>query len=324
MDIEKSPFGREEVLKGVAAVTGILAEEKRLEFLIDKQQGIPPLLVGDPLRLGQILNNLANNAVKFTETGEVLLKISVAEKMEGKVSLLFAVSDTGIGLTEEQIGKLFQSFSQADVSTTRRYGGTGLGLVISKRLVEMMGGNIWVESEPGRGSRFSFHISFEFLPDAVQAEPDLTAQKILVADDNESARRLLVSMLKSYGAEAEEASSVEEMMAKLEQGNAYSCVMLDWSVDGLESAKRIKLEHKSKIIYLANHKHGEMISAFKHAGVLDAVIDKPVLPSGLHDAIISCVLGERAQKLQQQDMRFDLKGLHVLLVEDNRFNQQLV
>src|SRR4029450_6747161 len=154
LDIETIPFTLEQVVQQVAVVTGQKAHEKGLEFLIDVPPSIPPNLMGDPLRLGQVLTNLVNNAIKFTAQGEVRLRAELVERTGDKVELRFSVSDTGIGMSQEQVAKLFHPFTQADMSTTRKHGGTGLGLTISRRLVEMMGGQIWLESTPGEGSVF--------------------------------------------------------------------------------------------------------------------------------------------------------------------------
>ncbi|HEX5364847.1 MAG TPA: response regulator, partial [Gallionella sp.] len=342
LDMEKVPFNLDAVLKGVATVISIRAEEKRLEFLIDVAHGIPQMLVGDSLRLGQVLNNLANNAVKFTETGEVAIQIRLERltpgegETYGQALLRFTVRDTGIGMTPEQIGKLFQSFSQADVSTTRKYGGTGLGLAISKRLVELMGGEIWVESTPGQGSRFTFSIPFTFLPDEFGAQPDLSKLRVLVVDDNESARHLMLSYLESFGIEAVSAPDSLDGLAVIEHadasGQAFGCVVLDWSMSGmsgLEMARRIKhelpIKQRPKIIYLSGHKHTEMINVSGAAKLLYAVINKPVTPSALFNALMACASGQRdtVQPLPENEAPPDLTGLHVLLVEDNKFNQQL-
>ncbi len=342
LDMEKAPFNLDAVLRGVAAIISIRAEEKRLEFLIDEEYGIPQVLVGDSLRLGQVLNNLANNAVKFTEAGEIVIQIRMEKQIPsqgetyGQVVLRFTVRDTGIGMTPEQIEKLFQSFSQADVSTTRKYGGTGLGLAISKRLVELMGGQIWVESTPGKGSLFTFDIPFTFLPDEAGNAPDLSGLKVLVVDDNDSARRLMLSILESFGIEAMSASDSLEGLAAIEHadesGQPFSCVILDWGMpgmSGLEVAKRIKqelpLHQRPKVIYLSGHKHTEMINVSGAVKLLDAVINKPVTPSGLLDAIMTCTSEQcKWPPLSlSQETHADLTGLHVLLVEDNKFNQQL-
>ena len=158
--MERIDFQLDEVLDHLATLVTLKAQEKGLEVLFSVSEDVPYSLVGDPLRLGQILTNLANNAVKFTERGEIIVNISLLKEENNQVELQFSVKDTGIGLTQEQIGKLFQSFSQADATTTRKFGGTGLGLTISKKLAEMMGGKIWVESQPGKGSTFIFTAVF--------------------------------------------------------------------------------------------------------------------------------------------------------------------
>src|SRR5579864_98971 len=156
LDLEQADFRLDSVLENVSSVVGQKAHDKNLEFLIAAPQGLPVNLVGDALRLGQVLINLVNNAVKFTERGEIVVTVAIEERMPNRVKLKFSVCDSGIGMTPEQTARLFQAFSQADTSTTRKYGGTGLGLSISKRLVEMMEGSIWATSEPGVGSKFQF------------------------------------------------------------------------------------------------------------------------------------------------------------------------
>ncbi|WP_435626670.1 response regulator [Candidatus Ferrigenium straubiae] len=336
LDMEKAPFSLEGVLKGVAAVISIRAEEKHIEFLIDKEFRIPQLLVGDSLRLGQVLNNLANNAVKFTEAGEVEIRIRIINRAADRVMLRFTVRDTGIGLTSEQREKLFQSFSQADVSTTRRYGGTGLGLAISKRLVELMDGRIEVESTPGQGSVFSFDISFAYLPDEARNLEYLNVLRVLVVDDNDNARRLMLSCLESFGIEAMAVSGSLEGIAAIEKAEGtekpFTCVALDWSmpgISGLEAARRIKrelpLRQQPCIIYLSGHKHTEMIHESEAAALLDAIINKPVMASNLFDALMTCNsgMGMLSSPEPGKETHVDLTGLHVLLVEDNKFNQQL-
>ncbi|HXU94300.1 MAG TPA: response regulator [Gallionella sp.] len=342
LDVEKAPFSLDAVLKSVAAIISIRAEEKRLEFLIDEEPGIPQLLVGDSLRLGQVLNNLVNNAVKFTEAGEVAVRIRKEnlipgeDENYGQVVLRFTVSDTGIGMTADQIEKLFQPFSQADVSTTRKYGGTGLGLAISGRLVELMGGEVWVESTPGEGSVFAFSIPFTFLPEEPGSVPDLSGLRVLVVDDNDSARRVMLSLLESFGIKAVPASGSMEALAAIEQadeeGQPFDCVVLDWDMpgmSGLKAAKRIKqelpLHQRPKVIYLAGHKHTEMINVSGAVKLLDAVLNKPVTPSGLLDVIMTCTSTptKPPPSVPPIDTHPDLTGLRVLLVEDNKFNQQL-
>jgi len=340
--MERAPFNLDNVLKGVAAVISIRSEEKRLEFLIDEEYGIPQMLVGDSLRLGQVLNNLAHNAVKFTDEGEIAIQIRIKQRIPsqgetyGQVLLHFTVRDTGIGMTPEQIDKLFQFFSQADASTTRKYGGTGLGLAISRRLVELMGGQMWVESTPGKGSLFTFDIPFTFLPEDAGNAPILSELRVLVVDDNESARRVMLSTLESFGIDAVATPDSQEGLNAIkladEEARPFCCVILDWgmpNMSGLEVAKRIKqelpLKQRPKVIYLSGHKHSEMINVSGAAKFLDVVINKPFTPSELLDAIMTCTSGKlKLPPLSpSSDAHADLSGLHVLLVEDNKFNQQL-
>ena len=202
LDIETTDFQLDEVIGSVTTVTAQKAHEKGLEFLADAASNIPEQLRGDPLRLGQILTNLVNNAIKFTERGEIRLKIELLEQTGEKAQLRFSVRDTGIGMTREQAAKLFQPFSQADSSTTRKYGGTGLGLTICRRLVELMGGQIWLETEAGVGSTFWFTLwlgvgqaagTGKRVPDQFQK------LRVLVVDDNAAAREILVELLELPG-----------------------------------------------------------------------------------------------------------------------------
>ena len=201
--MEEAAFRLEDVMDNVANLLAIKAEEKRLDFLFDLAPDVPAALVGDALRLGQVLVNLGNNAVKFTDQGEVIIGAAPVSQTERDVELHFWVKDSGIGMTPEQQSKLFQSFSQADASTTRKYGGTGLGLAISKKLVELMGGRIWIESQPGTGSIFHFHARFgrpaEATPRHTIHAGSLAGKRVLVVDDNASAREILVTMARNLG-----------------------------------------------------------------------------------------------------------------------------
>ncbi len=221
MHMESVDFSLDEVLDNVSTVVGVKVHEKELEFLMDTPRDVPLALVGDPLRLGQVLINLCNNAVKFTEEGEIVISTKLVEKQDEWVMLQFSVRDTGVGLTEEQKGKLFKAFSQADTSTTRKYGGTGLGLTISKRLVNMMGGEIWVESEAGKGSEFIFTAKFglasKFSRRHLEPSVDLRGMRVLVVDDNASSREILQSLLETMSFEVTVAASAEEGIAELEK-----------------------------------------------------------------------------------------------------------
>lgn len=336
LEIEKSPFNLNEVLNNVSFSISLHAEEKHLTFLVDNGIDIPQSLLGDSLRLGQVLSNLASNAVKFTVVGEVVIKVEAEKRAQDQVVLRFSVRDTGIGLSNEQIAKLFQPFSQADPSTTRKYGGTGLGLAISRRLVELMGGRIWVESLPGKGSLFCFELPFSYLRDKVPALAQRTALKVLVIDGNDSARRLTETYFVSFGAEVLGVSGSVEGLAAIQHadktGHPFNLVTLDSNMQGiswLELVGRIKFElplrQRPRVLYFSGHKRSDMLFGAKSRKLLDVVINKPVTAFSLLESI-SVSDRDRSEKpagALRGSLTPDLSGLHVLLVEDNQFNQLL-
>ena len=346
LEVEKTPFQLDKVLSDVASVIALRAEEKGLELLFNSGLDVPRSLVGDPLRLGQVLTNLLGNAIKFTEAGEVEVQVRIESQDTGHLVLGFTVRDTGIGLTPEQIGKLFQSFSQADASTTRKYGGTGLGLAISKGLVEQMGGTMWVESTPGLGSVFAFNLPFACLHDTNRTVPDMSGLKALVVDDNDSARRLLVSYLESFGIEALAVSGSREGLATVERADAagvpFSDVIVNrdtldadgagmtgLGMNGLEMARQLKrelpLRQRPRVIYLSGYQQDETLKVAQSTKLLDAVLNKPVTGSMLFETMVAISSGKGGLALlaAQSGTGDDLAGLHVLLVEDNEFNRDL-
>jgi signal transduction histidine kinase len=220
LEIETIEFEIDSVLDNLATVANVKTQEKGLELLFRRDPQVPTVLLGDPLRLGQILINLTNNAVKFTEKGQIVVDIRLKERVGDEALLAFAVEDSGIGMNEEQLSKLFQSFSQADTSTTRKYGGTGLGLAISKQLAELMGGEIGVESESGVGSTFHFTARVGVGEDAEEKSfttiPDLRNLHAIVVDDNPTAREILRTYLESFSFLVDEAGSAEEMFERIE------------------------------------------------------------------------------------------------------------
>jgi len=342
LNVEHSEFELEKLLDNVANLVSEKTTAKGLELVFDIAPDVPRALVGDSLRMGQVLINYSNNAVKFTEKGEIDIVFKVKERTEKDVLLYCAVRDTGIGLTEEQMGRLFQSFQQADTSTTRKYGGTGLGLSISKKLAELMGGEVGVESVHGQGSTFWFTARLgigtekqrELLP-----EPDLRGRRVLVVDDNENARMVLNDLLTGMTFQVEEvgagATALEAIRDRSGTPEAYEIVFLDWQMpgmDGIETARQIKA------LGLADTPHLVMATAYgreevmkeAHAAGIEDVLIKPVNASLLFDIAIRLLGGEikehrshgDAPSQSLEDMAA-IKGARILLVEDNELNQEV-
>ncbi|MEG3639601.1 response regulator [Magnetococcus sp. PR-3] len=345
LDMEQVPFRLEDVLENLANLVGLKAEEKGLELLFDTDQETPMALEGDPLRLGQILINLGNNAVKFTDRGEIVLSTKVREIEHGEALFHFAVRDTGIGMTPEQQGKLFQSFSQADSSTSRKYGGTGLGLTISKRLSEMMGGEVWVESEQGVGSTFQFTARFVIQanpkPRLIVKEEELTGLRVLVVDDNATAREILSTMAVSFGMEVDVVSNGSQALTETavmdEKGIPYHIILMDWQMPGMDGVECLKQLQQSvqhappAVIMVTAFGREEAMHAAEQKGAdVPFVLSKPVTPSSLLDAIGHVLgrgvirgAGSEHRTVEDSDAERHLRGAHVLLVEDNEVNQEL-
>ena len=343
LDMESTEFNLDDVLDNLANLVTVKAQEKEdLEVLFATGQQVPRFLVGDPLRLGQVLINLANNAVKFTESGEIVVSTDLIEQDEAGLTIKFSVRDTGIGLTKDQIGKLFQSFSQADTSTTRKFGGTGLGLTISKRLVEMMGGEIWVESEPGQGTTFSFTANFGLGKEKVKTRlvpsSDLRGMKVLVVDDSATSRNILQDILESFSFEVTLAASGEEGLAEIQKADTnqpYELVLMDWKMpglDGLKASERIKnqqtLSQIPAIILVTAYGREEIMQQAEQIG-LDGFLIKPIGSSVLFDTILH-VFGEEitkrsriSEKNEESEESKNIQGAQILLVEDNEINQQV-
>ena len=336
LTMETTAFALEDVMSNVSTVVGQKVFEKGLELLFDVDPGVPRRLLGDPLRLGQILTNLVSNSVKFTENGEVCIKVVVVELVGEKVKLEFSVRDTGIGMTPEQAGRMFRPFTQADGSTTRRYGGTGLGLTICKKLVEMMGGAIRVKSEAGTGSTFSFTAWFgiDTATDRLRVVPEsLDGARVLVADDNSSAREVLAenlgSMTFSVDQVASGAEAVEAVRHQAAAGAPYRLVFMDWKMPGMsgvEAAREIKREAGAPAVIMVTAFGREDVRQEADEAGLDGFLVKPVSPSSLFDAIIQLCAPDRAVASAagaSAERRYALDGMKVLLAEDNEINQQI-
>jgi PAS domain S-box-containing protein len=344
LDMEAVEFDLSKTLDNVANVITVKAQEKEnLEVLFYLDSEVPSFLVGDPLRLNQILVNLGNNAVKFTRQGEIVLTTKILKTSGDRVTLQFSVRDTGIGLTAEQQGKLFQAFSQADTSTTRKFGGTGLGLTISKRLVNMMGGEIWAESEPEQGTTFYFTADFGLGKETVKKRfmpaPDIKGLKVLVVDDNATSRQIFHDILESFSFEVFLAASGEEALEEVTRADPerpFELVIMDWKMpgmDGIEASRRIKSHpglSKIPAIILATAYGREGLMRQADEIGLEGFLLKPVSPSMLFDAIMQG-LGIEVQAPSrvgrgtenESEALNAIVGARVLLAEDNEINQQV-
>ena len=351
LQVESSDLLLEGLMDDVATLIAEKAAQKQLEFVIDVAPDVPNTLVGDALRLRQILINFANNAVKFTDAGEVAIVVKVNERTDTDVLLHFAVTDTGIGLTEEQMGRLFQSFQQADASTTRKYGGTGLGLAISKQLAELMGGAVGAESEVGKGSSFWFTARLGIgsaTPTPLRPRPDLRGKRVLVVDDNDHARTVLHGMLSNMGFDTEQAASGQAALEVLQASQTpFDAVLLDWQMpgmNGLQAARNIRTLSAQGNAPAIGSPQLAMVTAYSREDLLpqatsvgiSEVLSKPVSPSTLFDSLIR-LMGDSQNVNASKTVAHTagnagaprqkgLEGLHgvrVLLAEDNLLNQQV-
>ena len=346
MSLEKVGFNLASVLDTVANATATRAAEKGIELLFRVEPEVPTLLVGDPLRLGQVLLNLVGNAVKFTERGEVVLSARVNERLEGAVEIAFAVRDTGIGMTAEQASRLFEPFSQADASTTRRFGGSGLGLAISRQIAALMDGAITVDSAPGAGSTFTFTatlgVQTAAASGAAEPAPALLASRlqnlrVLVVDDSATAREILATTLLGWSMRVQSVGSGREALRILEEsaarGESFDLMLLDWQMpglDGLETARAIKGDAqipKPPAIFMVTAFEREDVIARAESLGIEAMLIKPVNVSMLHDTIASVFGGSygsgAAARCKPAAAPIHLRGARVLLAEDNEINQQV-
>jgi signal transduction histidine kinase/CheY-like chemotaxis protein/Tfp pilus assembly protein PilF len=340
LNIENVDFDLGAVLDTVVNLNSQKAQDKGLEFAIQVDHDVPFYLVGDPLRIGQIITNFCSNSVKFTHKGEIVVSVEVKEKLsDDKLLLQFSVRDSGIGLTPEQQAKMFQEFSQADSSTTRKYGGTGLGLAISKRLAEMMDGTTWVESEYGKGSTFFFSGVFGVLDHQKRIEfkppEDMRELKILACDDNETARLIAKEAIKTFGFKLDLVKSGFEALDELKK-NKYDLLLVDWlmpGMDGLQLVEKIKKNNQYKelkVIMLTAFGKEDVANRAKELGA-DGFITKPCSYSNLFDEIMQ-VFGKdirtsriRTEKgMKHIDAMQKIQGANLLIAEDNEINQQVV
>lgn len=335
LSVETVPFQLDAVLDNVSSLIAQKAYDKGLELLFDRAPDVPDILLGDPLRLGQIILNLVGNAVKFTECGQVMVVVRSLGRTGDKIQLQVHVHDTGIGMTPEQAGRLFQAFAQADSSTTRQYGGTGLGLAISRRLVELMGGTITVDAEPGNGSTFSFSVWLGLGPQ-LQAQrqvvpAELAGARALVVDDNAAARQILCDMLRVAGLAPVAVASGEAALESLRSAAAddpFRVLLVDWhmpAMDGIETTRRALALHPAlHVVMVSAFGHEDMRAAAQAAGVR-AFLAKPVNQSSLVEILVSLfapqtgVVAAAVPTAQAQV----LAGVRLLVAEDNEINQQI-
>ena len=341
LTIEDVEFDLNHVLIKLTHLCTDSAEQKGLEFVIDCPETIPRFLVGDPLRLGQVLLNLTSNAIKFTERGKILLSIKLQQQSDTESVLEFSVNDTGIGMSETTMQEIFNPFSQADASTTRRFGGTGLGLSISQRLVAMMNGAINAESKLGKGSRFYFTTRFkrgtENLPEAINCYSELKNLHILIVDNNQTTVEVLIKQLGNITARVDYASSGQQAITMLENATLsktnpkYDLVLMDWSLPGLNGIKTIQQIRNSNRLY--SQPKIIIMTAFgtekirEQAGqmALDGVITKPISTSDLLKTLTKAQQ-EKIDTIQRQDQSDDAAEFSqatLLVVEDNAINQQI-
>ncbi|PHV13416.1 hypothetical protein CSQ89_00590 [Chitinimonas sp. BJB300] len=338
LDMEQVSFSLDEVLGNVATVTAQKAQDKQLEYLFQIPPEVPRQLIGDPLRLGQVLINVANNAIKFTEEGEILLSCHVLHQTQAEVGLEFVIHDTGIGMTDSQAANLFQPFTQADGSTTRKYGGTGLGLAICKRLVNMMGGEIGLESAPGKGSTFHFTTCFGL----ASATPPISAANLqawkglnaLVADDNHVACEILVDALQTLGIHADVAYDGAEALTAIREADAkhpYQLVFCDWKMpqlDGLEVAKalqKLHLRHRPNFVLVTAFGREEVRQQAEFA-MVDGIMTKPINQASVAETLASILHAPTKVVIAMPSAQESVprwSGERILLAEDNEINQQI-
>ncbi len=343
IELENIEFSFDSMLAEISNIVSKPADDKGIEFIFDIDSHVPTMLFGDSLRLKQVLINLTNNAIKFTQKGQVVLRTELLKRtsVDGNelARIKFSVSDTGIGLKPEQIEKLFESFSQADSTITRRYGGTGLGLSISRRLVNLMGGDIEVESTFGKGSTFSFSADFKVtkgIGDGMAFPVNIQGLRALVVDDHEIVTDIMENYLTRFGFTVMTASSGMEAVGILEKETVpFSVMLLDWKMpglDGIETLKKIKANGKitqiPPVIMVSGYPPDDAKSMMDKLGV-KAFLKKPMSRSDLFDVIME-VLGKKSEKPEkarsssiEKGVFEKLKGNRVLLVEDNLVNQQV-
>jgi PAS domain S-box-containing protein len=336
MALERAPFRLGDVIDNLAAAMGIAVGDKDIQLIIQPAPVGISSLIGDALRLEQVLSNLTSNAIKFTHEGRVELRIAVVSRDLDNVVLRFSVLDTGIGIAPELQGEVFSAFAQADTSTTRRFGGTGLGLTICRRLVSLMGGEIGLSSPPGRGSEFWFTLPVQLIADTDFSSPDMVHVEALIADDSEIALKAIGNIALSLGWQVNTVASGEAVLDQLRQrrgGSLPNIVILDWKMpgmDGLATARAIRealTDDECPIVIMATAHSLAHMTSEPGAELVDAVLSKPVTASALYNATVEAqrrrASAVGASDALQHAQNQSLEGVHVLVVDDSEINRDV-
>ncbi len=343
LELNTSEFNMEDILQNVTDIASINDRQNNVELIVSTAPDVPTNLIGDPLRLSQILINLINNATKFTDMGEIIIGTEVVDKNEDNVTLRFSVLDTGIGMTPKQQGAVFEAFRQADTSTHNHYGGTGLGLTISRLLVGLMGGNLQVESQLGQGSTFSFELTFDRPASNVACAnhlpESLMNMHVLVVDDNPTVQKIFKIILESFSLRVTIASSGEEALTIIDEtfdaGDPFHLIICDWQMaglNGIECARRIiandRLPFRPAIIMVTAYEANDIYRKTKELG-LDGLLFKPVNKQHLFEGILKAfnkemipsVLPDRHR--DSADIKKPIENAEILMAEDNAINRQV-
>ena len=340
MELENDDFSFDEVIYNLTNLLSLKAEKKGIELLFDIKHDIPVHLKGDSYKLTQIFTNLINNSLKFTDKGHILIRIDSEKQENSRIKLNVKIEDTGIGMNAEQLKRLFNAFSQADVSTTRRFGGTGLGLTITKQLIGLMEGEIAVESTYGVGSTFSFYVVLEYDASMSEQTDNLFSgnkKKVLIVDDNSESRTVVRNLLENFGFVVYEAASGEEAVASV-QTEAFTLIILDYrmpGMSGIETARQIHILEKEscheipKIMMISAYGKEEIKKEAMISGI-EKFLDKPINSSHLYDSLLeifgqrrASISGFEKRNLSRTQKLSEIKGARLLLAEDNPINQQV-
>ena len=333
-ELSSTEFNFEEMLQRVVNVVNFRAEEKRQKFSVIIDGSIPKELFGDDQQLAQVITNLAGNAVKFTpEEGSVQIRSRLLDEEDGIYTIMISVSDTGIGMTPEQMSRLFQPYQQAESDTARVYGGTGLGLTISKTVIEMMGGRIWAESEPGKGSTFYFTFQIK---QGRKKNIDLSMSlyrndiRVLAVDDDPDVLAYFKEIMHSIGIYCDTAGCGEEALCLLEKRGPYSICFFDWMMPGMNGIQLMRelreIEaNTGNVVIMVSSADWDLIRNDANEAGIKKFLSKPLFPSSIVDTINEC-LGYNKRKIMDHEPNFTdvFKGSHILLAEDVAINREIV